>query len=79
MNMSTLCTIKNMNRSHFSKARYMIGVGFKILGRTPVPKLPPSYPRSYMQANPEQFQAIRVRKKTHNMDFTLKVSGTHFE
>ena len=22
----------------------MIGVGFKILGRTPVPKLPPSYP-----------------------------------
>ena len=44
MNMSTLCTIKYMNRSYFSKARYMIGVGFKILGRTPVPKLPPSYP-----------------------------------
>ena len=44
MNMSTLCTIKYMNRSYISKARYMIGVGFKILGRTPVPKLPPSYP-----------------------------------
>ena len=44
MNMSTLCTIKYMNRSYFSKARYMIGVGVKILGRTPVPKLPPSYP-----------------------------------
>ena len=44
MNMSTLCTIKYMNRSYFSKARYMIGVGFKILGRTTVPKLPPSYP-----------------------------------
>ena len=44
MNMSTFCTIKYMNRSYFSKARYMIGVGFKILGRTPVPKLPPSYP-----------------------------------
>ena len=44
MNMSTLCTIKYMNRSYFSRARYMIGIGFKILGRTPVPKLPPSYP-----------------------------------
>ena len=44
MNMSTLCTIKYMNRSYISKARYMIGVGFKILGRTPVPKLPTSYP-----------------------------------
>ena len=44
MNMSTLCTIKYMNRSYLSKARYMIGVGFKILGRTPVPKLPPIYP-----------------------------------
>ena len=46
MNMSTLCTIKYMNRSYFSKARYMIGVGFKILGRTPVTKLPPKLPPS---------------------------------
>ena len=35
MNMSTLCTIKYMNWSYFSKARYMIGVGFKILARAP--------------------------------------------
>ena len=33
-----------MNGSVFSKARYMIGVGFEILARTPVRKLPPSYP-----------------------------------
>ena len=30
--------------SFFSKTRYMIGVGFKKLARTPVPKLPSSYP-----------------------------------
>ena len=30
--------------SVFSKARYMNGVGFEILARTPVPKLPLSYP-----------------------------------
>ena len=39
--------IKNdprMNGMFFSMARYMIGVGFKILARTPVPKFPPSYP-----------------------------------
>ena len=33
-----------MNRSFFSKTRYMIGVGSKKLGRTPVPKLPSSNP-----------------------------------
>ena len=33
MNMSTLYSIKYMNRSFFSKTRYMIGVGFKKLGR----------------------------------------------
>ena len=32
------------DRLSVSKARYMIVVGFKILSRTPVPKLPPSYP-----------------------------------
>ena len=51
MNMSILCTIKYMNRSYFSKARYMIGVGFKILDRTPVPKLPPSYAPSINSIN----------------------------
>ena len=37
MNMLTFCSIKYMNRSFFSKTRYMIGVG------TPIPKLPSSY------------------------------------
>ena len=37
--------IRFMNGMFFSKARYMIGVGFKVLARTPLPKLPPSYPR----------------------------------
>ena len=44
MNRSTLWMIKYMNGSVFSKARYMNGVGFEILARTPVPKLPLSYP-----------------------------------
>ena len=43
MNGSTFCEIKYTNRlDFFSKAGYMIGVGFKILTRRPVPKLPPS-------------------------------------
>ena len=44
MNRSTFWMIKYMNRSVFSKARYMNGVGFEILARTPVPKLPLSFP-----------------------------------
>ena len=52
MNRSTFWMIKYMNGSVFSwtqyiirsevfsKARYMNGVGFEILARTPVPKLP---------------------------------------
>ena len=45
MNRSTLCEIKYMNGLFFfSMARYMIGVGFKILALTPVPKLPPPPP-----------------------------------
>ena len=43
MNRSTFRMIKYMNGSVFSKARYMNGVGFEILARTPVPKLPLSY------------------------------------
>ena len=43
MNRSTFWMIKYMNESVFSKARYMNGVGFEILARTPVPKLPLSY------------------------------------
>ena len=37
---STFLMIKYMNGSVFSKAGYMNGVGFEILARTPVPKLP---------------------------------------
>ena len=44
MNRSTFWMIKYMNGSIFSKTRYMNGVGFEILARTPVPKLPLSYP-----------------------------------
>ena len=44
MNRSTFWMIKYMNGSVFSKARYMNGIGFEMLARTPVPKLPLSYP-----------------------------------
>ena len=44
MKRSTFWMIKYMNGSVFSKARYMNGVGFEILARTPVSKLPLSYP-----------------------------------
>ena len=45
MNRSTFRMIKYMNV--FSNARYMNGVGFEILARTPVPQLPPSYPHPH--------------------------------
>ena len=51
MNRSTFSMIKYMNGSVFSKARYMNGVGFEILARTPVPKLPLSYPPSFYNYN----------------------------
>ena len=44
MNRSTFRMIKYMNGFLFSKARYMNGVGFEILARTPVPQLPPPPP-----------------------------------
>ena len=43
MNRSRFWMIKYMNGSVFSKAWYMNGVGYEILARTPVPKLPLSY------------------------------------
>ena len=52
MNMITFCEIKYMNRLFFfSKAGYMIGVGFKILTCRPVPKLSrvPSHIREDME------------------------------
>ena len=39
MNRSTFCESKYMNRLFFFKGRYVIGVSFKILTRTPIPKL----------------------------------------
>ena len=54
MNRSTFWMIKYMNGSVFSKARYMNGVGFEILARTPVPKLPLSYPTSLGAVVPEK-------------------------
>ena len=47
MNRSTFWMIKYMNGSIFSKARYMNGVGFEILARTPVPKFPSKYASSW--------------------------------
>ena len=45
MNRSTFCEIKYMNRlSFFSKVGYIIGVVFRILTHTPVPKLPRAPP-----------------------------------
>ena len=53
MNRSTFWMIKYMNGSVFLKARYMNGVGFEILARTSVPKLPLSY-----HPPPEELTAI---------------------
>ena len=33
-----------MNRSFLSKTKHLIWIGFKILTRSPIPNLPPSYP-----------------------------------
>ena len=49
MNRSAFQTIKYMNVSIFSKPRYINGVGFKILARTPVPQLPLSLTDSRLQ------------------------------
>ena len=38
MNWSTFCEIKYMNRHFLLNVMYMIGVDFKRLARTPVPK-----------------------------------------
>ena len=43
MNRSTFLDDQVYEWVRFSKARYMNGVGFEILARTPVPKLPLSY------------------------------------
>ena len=62
MNRSTVWMIKYMNGYVFSKARYMNRVGFEILARTPVPKLPLSYhpPPPSPRAPISNFQPIRL-------------------
>ena len=47
INWSTFRMIKHKNGSLFSNARCMNGVGFEILARTPVPKLPTSFPPTH--------------------------------
>ena len=62
MNKSTFCEIKYMNRLvFFSKAGYMIGVGFKILTRRPVSKFTrvPSPPSPELKL---QLVALCLRK-----------------
>ena len=54
MNRSTFWMIKYMNGSIFSKARYMNWVGFEILARTTVPKLPRSYTPPPPPPSPEE-------------------------
>ena len=63
MNRSTFWMIKYMNGSVFSKARYMNGVGFEILARTPVPKLPLLQHREFItlgwKSSPDKYYIIR--------------------
>ena len=59
MNRSIFWMIKYMNGSVFSKARYMNGVGFEILARTPVPKLPLSYTPSPPPHTPRYIMSRR--------------------
>ena len=57
MNRATFWMIKYMNGSVFSKARYMNGVGFEILARTPVPKSPldPSKKKAWPKGGGEAY------------------------
>ena len=66
MNRSTFRTIKYMNGSFFVfvfffRARYMNGVCFEILARTPVPQLHPKLPPLHATL-PEYFLAIAFDK-----------------
>ena len=47
MNRSTFRTIKDINGFVFSKARYMNGIGFEILARTPSTTPPPPPPHTH--------------------------------
>ena len=66
MNMSSFFEIKYMKGLLF-KARYMIRVGFKILARTPISKLPPPphphlspHPPKPLEIEPLVFESVLV-------------------
>ena len=70
--------IKYMNGSIIPKTRYMNGVGFEILARTPVSQLPPSYPPPtpppppHTPMHPEPFLAC-IRFSQPFINFVYKV------
>ena len=72
MNRSTFWMIKYMNGSVFSKARYMNGVGFEILARTPVPKLPLSYPPPSPQKRGMNISVTNYANKYENPNFVAE-------
>ena len=74
MNRSAFWMIKYMNGSVFSKARYMNGVGFEILARTPVPKLPLSYPHEAVYHNCLSKESSQTIQICHTMIFGLQWS-----
>ena len=62
-----------MNGSVFSKARYMNGVGFEILARTPVPKLPLS--AEYEHLTNIEFDGISVSFVSDHRHLGLTLSN----
>ena len=57
-----------MNRSCFSKTRYMIWVGLKKLARTPVPKRPSSYhPEKLPLGKSPEMQSIQNMRLKYNV------------
>ena len=68
MKRSTFWMIKYMNGSVFSMARYMNRVGFEILARTPVPKLPLSY-----RPAPTPLKSLKVATRRGVRLFSSKI------
>ena len=73
MNRSTFWMIKYMNGPVFSKARYMNGVGFEILARTPIPKLPLSYPPPPPRPHPRR--DFWIKTVWDDVSFVFSVEG----
>ena len=77
MNRSPFWMIMYMIGSIFSKARYMNGVGFEILGRTSVPKLPLSYPpppHPEISKQQKYFGKFKVHLISVNSNFIFPLS-----